>query len=80
MTQIVEPHVRYCYGCGQHDDAPRVHDIEDAMDPASKIYHYQCVPAHIVDEGKLHPEVVEHVDAGLKDDELRAAVVASQEG
>ena len=71
----VQPHARYCHGCTQYDDAPRVHAIPDANDPATtKLYHYQCAPPDVA--AALHDPVAELVDAGHKDDALRSQIVA----
>lgn len=53
--------VRYCHGCGQYDDHPRLTHIADDQNPASdKLYHYDCAPPDVLAE---HPEVQPAVDA-----------------
>lgn len=75
MTDV-QPYVRYCHGCDTYDDAPRVHDIPDAMEPAgTKLYHYQldCVPKAVYDT--LPDEVKALVQEGHKDEQLRTGIV-----
>lgn len=36
--------VRYCHGCDQYDDHPRVRVIVTDLDPATdRLYHYDCL-------------------------------------
>lgn len=68
--------VRYCHGCAQYDDHPRVTHISNMHDPAGdKLYHYDCAPAEVVDG---HPEIKAGVDAcakGKRGNDLRDVMV-----
>jgi hypothetical protein len=72
-----QPHFRPCYTCGQHDDAPRIQAA--AADGTIGLFHLQdeCVPDSV--KPLRNPDNQAHVDAGLKDDELRAAILATEQ-
>lgn len=63
--------VRYCHGCHDYDDHPRVTHVIDINNPAlDKLYHYDCAPAQVVADPKLAPSL-EATAAGTKGHELR---------
>lgn len=64
--------IRYCHGCGQYDNHPRVHHIQNINDPVGdKLYHYDCAPDHVLED---HPEIKPGIEAagrGVKGADLR---------
>lgn len=65
--------IRYCHGCGQYDNHPRVHHIQDFNNPINdKLYHYDCAPDHVLED---HPEIkhgTEAANRGVKGSDLRS--------
>lgn len=72
--------VRYCHGCRQYDDHPRLTHISSFTDPAGdKLYHYDCIPVEVAADHEIgadHPAVVA-TGEGKRGDDVRAAVLAS---
>lgn len=70
------PEVRYCHGCGQYDDAPRVQFAVDINRPElDKLYHYDCAPHDVAANPVLEP-IMSARASGKKNDKLREFAVA----
>lgn len=77
---LVEPHVRYCHGCGKFDDAPRA-QVQARQPDGSITLELRHKQAECMGEfyELMHPETQRLVESGLKDDELRDAIDAANQ-
>lgn len=78
MTAPVEtPPVRYCHGCGQYDDHPRVLHVADANNPASDLlYHYDCTPDEVRADHPLIEPGLAATAAGKRGQDVRDVMAA----
>jgi hypothetical protein len=69
--------VRYCHGCGQYDDHPRVSHIADINNPAlDKLYHYDCAPEEVRAAHPLIEPGLAATAAGKRGQDVRDVMTA----
>lgn len=74
MTEALP--VRYCHGCKQYDDHPRVTHITAVDRPElDKLYHYDCAPKDVVADPVLQPALAATAE-GKRGAEIRDLMTA----